>query len=188
MDMADPQVAGLRADAREERDRAWRALYDAHVDRIYRLAFKFGVREGEVEDVTQKIFVIAHERLAEALEVGDVGAWLRGIGVRVISDHHRWWRVRAVKRWLVEDTMTPDAVRGPEQDTSTKQTQARVSEVLERMSPKLREALVLLEMEECAPAEAAATLGVPVNTVRSRGRLAREQFQRIWHERFGEET
>ena len=186
MDMADPLVTGLRATAREERDRAWRDLYDAHVDRIYRLAFKFGVREAEVQDVTQRIFVIAHERLSDALVVDDVGAWLRGIGVRVISDHHRWWRVRAMKRWLVNDTMTPDAVRGPEHDVSTKQTQARVAEVLERMSPKLREALVLLEMQECPPAEVAAITGAPVNTVRSRGRLAREQFQRLWQERFGE--
>lgn len=186
MDMADPLVTGLRAGAREERDRAWRDLFDAHVDRIHRLAFKFGVREAEVEDVTQRIFVIAHERLAEALVVEDVGAWLRGIGVRVIADHHRWWRVRAMKRWLVNDTMTPDAARGPEQDASAKQTQARVADVLERMSPKLREALVLLEMEECAPAEVAQITGAPVNTVRSRARLAREQFQKLWQERFGE--
>jgi RNA polymerase sigma-70 factor (ECF subfamily) len=188
MDMADPLVTGLRASARQERDRAWRDLYDAHVDRIHRLAFKFGVREAEVEDVTQRIFVIAHERLGEVARVDDVGAWLRGIGVRVIADHHRWWRVRAVKRWLVDDAMTPDAARGPEQDASTKQTQLRVAEVLERMSPKLREALVLLEMEDCAPAEVATITGAPVNTVRSRARLAREQFEKIWRERFGDDA
>lgn len=186
--MADPQVTELRASTREDRERAWRALYEAHVDRIYRLAFKFGVREAEVEDVTQRIFVIAHERLAEVERVDDVGAWLRGIGVRVIADHHRWWRVRVVKRWLVSDTMTPEQGRGPEQDASARHTQARVAEVLERMSPKLREALVLLEMEECAPAEVAAITGAPVNTVRSRARLAREQFEKLWRERFGEDA
>lgn len=186
--MAEPQVTELRASTREDRERAWRALYDAHVDRIYRLAFKFGVREAEVEDVTQRIFVIAHERLGELDHVDDVGAWLRGVGVRVIAAHHRWWRVRAVKRWLVNDTMTPEQGRGPEQDASARQTQLRVAEVLERMSPKLREALVLLEMEECSPSEVAALTGTPVNTVRSRARLAREQFEKLWRERYGEDA
>jgi len=48
------------------------------------------------------------------------------------------------------------------------------------MSNKLRDALVLLDIEGVPPHEAAQLLGVPRNTVRSRHILAREEFKRLW--------
>ncbi|HEY3499072.1 MAG TPA: sigma factor-like helix-turn-helix DNA-binding protein, partial [Polyangiaceae bacterium] len=50
----------------------------------------------------------------------------------------------------------------------------------ERMSAKLRDALVLVELEEQTPREAAAILGIPLNTLRSRLLLARRQFEQLF--------
>jgi DNA-directed RNA polymerase specialized sigma24 family protein len=51
------------------------------------------------------------------------------------------------------------------------------------MSIKLRDTLILLDVEGMPPSEAARALGVPRNTMRSRHRLARDEFKRLWMQR-----
>jgi len=174
----------LRSASRAEREAAWRAVYDEHFDNVYRLACRFGVPLADVEDVAQRAFVVAHRRIQEIDEVRNVGAWLRAIVVRVVAEHHRWLRVRRVKQWVLRASAELERaqVRTPERDAAAQQAQAMVARVLSRMSPKLRDVLVLLELEQLDLAETAETLAIPVNTVRSRRRLAREQFQRVWQE------
>lgn len=180
-------VGRLRSASPEERDLAWRALYDAEFARVYRLASRFGVAAAEVEDVAQQVFVIAHRRIADMEQVSNLRGWLRGIAVKVIADHHRWRRVRRIKAWLVEALYSEvDAARSsPGRDAEQAELRERIGEVLRALSPKLRSVLVLADIEECSLAEVAEAVGVPVNTVRSRRRLAREAFQREWERRAG---
>ncbi len=169
------------------RDRVWRALYEDHFDLVYRLACRFGVEHGEAEDIAQRVFVVVHRRRDEVAQVRSLAAWLRAITVRVVAEHRRWRRVRRLKQWLLHatvDAATP-RVATPEGTVAQRQTQEEVRGVLDRMSPKLRDVLVLLDVEECGLDEAAAILRVPVNTVRSRKRLAREAFLKIWRRRHG---
>lgn len=180
MTPAEDPTAGLRAPTRLESDQAWRRLYDEQFARMYRLVCRFGVAPGDAEDVVQQVFVIAHRRIREIDEVRSVAGWLRGITVRVVSDYHRWWRVRRVKQWIVESTSGTAAPATPERETEQAQVQARVNATLQRMTPKLRAVLVLCDIEECSVSEAAEALEIPVNTVRSRRRLARESFQGLW--------
>jgi RNA polymerase sigma-70 factor, ECF subfamily len=177
-----PPADRLRSASTEERDHAWRALYDAEFSRVYRLACRFGVPAAEVEDVTQQVFVVAHRRIAEMEEVSNLRAWLRGIAVKVVADHHRWRRVRRIKAWLVEALyLEADAGRTtPAREAEQAELRERIAEVLRTLSPKLRSVLVLADIEECSLAEVAEAVGAPVNTVRSRRRLAREAFQREW--------
>jgi RNA polymerase sigma-70 factor, ECF subfamily len=179
------EVADLRSLDLSDREGAWRELYAQHFDSIYRLVCRFGVPMTDVEDITQSVFVRAHKRVQEVADVRDVGAWLRGIAVRAVAEHLRWRRVRRVKQWLVRESIEQQASRTPEADAQRAQAEQLVGEVLAEMSTKLRNVLVLLEIEECSLAEAACILGIPQNTVRSRRRLAREQFQRLWTARTG---
>jgi RNA polymerase sigma-70 factor (ECF subfamily) len=174
----------LRSASKPEREAAWRAVYDEHFAGVYRLACRFGVPLADVEDVTQRAFVIAHRRIEEIDEVRNVGAWLRAIVVRVVADHRRWQRVRRVKHWVLRTSAEVAHVQipTPEHEVAAREAQALVARVLSRMSPKLRDVLVLLELEQLELAEAAETLAIPANTVRSRRRLAREQFLRVWRE------
>jgi RNA polymerase sigma-70 factor, ECF subfamily len=184
--MASPVLThALRSASRLERDAAWRAVYDEHFEQVYRLACRFGVPLADVEDVVQRAFVVAHRRIQEIDEVRNVGAWLRAIVVRVVAEHRRWQRVRRLKQWVLRASAELEqsaAARTPERDAAAHEAQALVASVLARMSPKLRDVLVLLELEQLDLAETAETLAIPVNTVRSRRRLAREQFQRLWAE------
>jgi RNA polymerase sigma-70 factor (ECF subfamily) len=188
----EPEIsaAALRSPERARRERAWRSLYEAQFDALYRFVCRFGIPLAEVEDVTQAVFVRAHRRLVEAEEVRDLRAWLRGIAVRVVAEHLRWRRVRRVKEWLLRSTADAASVPPPtpEREVSAHQAQALCAEILAGMSVKLRSVLVLLEIEQCTLEETATILGLPINTVRSRKRLAREQFQRAWASRTGRPT
>ena len=175
------------ADDAARRDVAWRELYDAHFESVYRLSRRLGVQTAEAEDVTQRIFLRARDLLLGSDEILHPLAWLRAITVRVVAEHHRFWRVRRIKAWLLESTLAADAraPRTPAEEADTAQQQRRVAEILAEMSPKLREVLVLAELEECPPSEVAAVLAIPVNTVRSRRLLARKDFHKRWTRRYG---
>src|SRR5215468_9340062 len=180
--IAAPGLAELRSDSTSVRDEAWRVLYDEHFDAIYRLVCRFGVPLSEVEDLTQMVFERAHRRMSDVDEVRHVGVWLRGIAVRVVAEHRRWQRVRRLRQWLLESTTEAALSRAPtpEQMTAAAHVQRRVGAVLDQMSRKLRDVLVLVEIDERSPEEAAEILGIPTNTVRSRRRLARERFRKLW--------
>ncbi len=187
-EMPGDRVPALAAGDRAERERAWRQLFETQHRRVYRLVVRYGVEPSEAEDLVQRTFVIAIRRLPHAGELRDPGAWLRGIAVRVVASHRRWRKVRRAKRWLLHDTdrAARAPVVTPEHHTAAAEEAAAARAVLAQMSGKLRDVLVLCDIQECQPAEAAAILGIPVNTVRSRRRLARQKFLSLWSER-GEE-
>ena len=169
-----------------ERDVVWATLYERHFDDVYRLVRRGGVSAAETDDVTQRVFLRVHALLEHTHEVVYPLAWLRAITLRVVSEHHRFWRLRRLKRWLVERTvaaMPHDAT--PDETMSASEDQQRVALVLGQMSPKLRDVLVLCDLEELDAAEVATILGIPKNTVRSRRMLARDQFERLWSRRYG---
>jgi RNA polymerase sigma-70 factor (ECF subfamily) len=183
----------LSSASKAERDDAWRALYEAQFDKIYGFVYRSGVTPSDVEDVTQKVFVVAYKRFVEvqtspsAPPIENVPAWIRGIAIRVISHHHRYRRLRRLRDWLFytaeEEVASPPPT--PEANAEATEAQRRISEVLSRMSAKLRPVLVLLDLEGVSLEQAALALEIPLNTVRSRRRLAREEFKRLWDQRFG---
>ena len=169
-----------------ERDAVWATLYERHFDDVYRLVRRGGIAPADADDVTQRVFLRVHELLEHTLEVVYPLAWLRAITMRVVSEHHRFWRLRQLKRWLVEMTVreTPQG-SSPDESVNATQDQQRVAAVLAQMSPKLRDVLVLCDLEELDAAEVATILGIPKNTVRSRRLLARDQFARMWSRHYG---
>ena len=181
--LADSGAYDLRAAGDSDRERAWRRFYVAHFDMVYRMICRAGAPLTDAEDLAQKVFVTAHRRVAEGVEVERPGSWLRGIALRVVADHRRWRNVRRVKQWVVESVTKSEPPPPPDQVSEAAATQREVAAVLDKMSGKLRDVLVLTDIEGCKPAEAASILGIPVNTVRSRRRLAREDFERRWTKR-----
>ncbi len=181
---ADPRLGPLRSACDGVRDASWRRLYADEFRRVSRLVGRFGVAAADLEDVTQQVFLAAYRRLGEVADVRDMRAWLRGIAIRTAADHRRWRRVRQVNQWVVEAIYQGQSREGwcPGHDLERTRLERRVDSVLRRMSAKLRPVLVLCEIEEVEPGEAAVILGIPLNTVRSRRRLARQAFERLWRQ------
>ena len=185
--MATNPGDAVHLDARHER--GLRELYEAHVDAIYRLVVYLGCPASEVEDMTQRVFVVACRHLDQGIEVAHPRAWLRGIAVRLHSEHRRFYRVRAAKHWLLKGQAAEriETAIDPESALRAQQARELVNEVLSKMSDKLRQVLVLRDIEGSSLQETADFLGISANTVRSRTRLAREQFQKIWTKKHGEQ-
>src|SRR5689334_7613751 len=72
----------------------FRALYDAHFDFVWRSLRRLGVREPDVLDLAQKVFLTAHLKLAEFEGRSRITTWLFAICQRVASDHRRSAPVR----------------------------------------------------------------------------------------------
>lgn len=190
-EFAVPEIARTSGDAPREAARQsvfWHDVYDCHFDEIHRLVFRSGIPAAETEDVTQTVFLRAFQRADRLRDPSapdyNVRAWLYGIALRVVSEHRRWRRIRRLKAWLLENTMgaVNRAPVTPEDASAAHETQKRVGAVLTKMSSKLRDVLVLRDIDEQSLEETALALGIPENTVRSRLRLARQKFGELWAE------
>jgi RNA polymerase sigma factor (sigma-70 family) len=174
-----PRIPGSNR-ARQGAD--FRVLYRAHFAGVSGFILRFGIDHHDAEDLAQRVFLIAFRQCAREESILHPEAYLRGIALRVIHEHFRWWRVRRAASWVVEHSwagrVTDDF--SPERNAATSESLQLVRQVLHQMSDKLRDTLVLLDVDDLSPREAADMLGVPLNTLRSRRALAREQFKRLW--------
>lgn len=159
---------------------AFRALYDAHVDFVWRNLRRLGVAEADVDDRTQEVFVVAHRRLADFEERGHgPRAWLYQIVLRIASESRRH------RRRHPEDADGGAAeafLRGtsdPQADCETREALSRLDAALAQLDDDKRAVLVLHDVEEMTAPEIAEALGAPLNTVYSRLRLARLRLDEI---------
>jgi len=128
-------------------------------------------------DAGQKVFLVAHRRLAMFDGRSTVKTWLCGIALRVASDYRRSAIVR--REVLVGETPS-GASREADQLRRLEERErvAVLDDVLSEMPMEQRVVFVLFELEEMSGEEIAALLGVPEGTVRSRLRLARRVFSK----------
>lgn len=157
-------------------------LYSKHFYEVMTFVLRFGLNHYDAEDLTQRVFMVALRRCEEREPLVEPRQWLRAVALRLIHQHFRWWRVRQAAIWLVMQTWAGADKNdvSPERETSASESLREVRDVLGRMSTKLRDTLVLLDIDGTPPREAAELLGIPRNTMRSRHRLARSQFKRLW--------
>ena len=136
-----------------------------------------GVSERDAMDAGQKVFLVAHRRLAMFDGRSTVKTWLCGIALRVASDYRRSAIVR--REALVGETPS-GASREADQLRRLEERErvAVLDDVLSEMPMEQRVVFVLFELEEMSGEEIAALLGVPEGTVRSRLRLARRVFSK----------
>lgn len=150
-------------------------LYQQHFDFVWKCARAFGTTPHEIDDVVQDVFIVLQRRFGDLREDAVVRSWIYGITRRVVSSHRRG-RERASRASVEIDTLKSS---GPSPLAATEHgMQVRLLlTLLERLDERKREVFVLSEILELSGREIAETLGVPMNTVYSRLRAAREEFE-----------
>jgi RNA polymerase sigma-70 factor (ECF subfamily) len=149
-------------------------LFAAEAPRVWRALRRFGVREADLEDVCQEVFVVVHQRWAEFRGDSSLRTWIYGIALRKALAHRRSAYARRTA------ALGPDhePAVAPEQQRSLERTHAR--EVLQAMLDKLdddqREVFVLFELEQLTMSEVAFAIGVPLQTAYSRLYAARQRL------------
>jgi RNA polymerase sigma-70 factor (ECF subfamily) len=162
----------------EARVRSFRDLYDTHVAFVWRNLRRLGVPESEADDRAQEVFVVAYRRYREFEERGHgPRAWLFQIALRVASGARRHRRrhpeVPDGGQAMSQETIPPPQVDAVER----RQALDRLDAALATIDMGRRAVLVLHEIEEMTAPEIAQVLGIPLNTVYSRLRVARMELE-----------
>ena len=154
-----------------------RTLFECHYGSIWRLLRRLGVRQAHLDDAAQEVFWVAARRLADIVP-GSEHSFLYGVALRVASTETR----REAAMPLCEPEHLPrlvDPRPSPEEQLQDRQSRKILDEVLSCLSMELRTVLVLHELEEIEVRQIAQIVGIPVGTVSSRLRRAREEFSAI---------
>jgi RNA polymerase sigma-70 factor, ECF subfamily len=159
-------VEVVRAMARGDRA-ALAELYDRYATAMLALAGRIAGRGAEAEDIVHDVFLEAWRHSAEYDEGrGSVKAWLL-LRTRSRSlDLQKSARVSKQARGLPEDWLAE--LCAPGSDAAAGPDQARVREVLMRLTSEQREVLLLGYFEGLSSSEMAERVGVPLGTVKSR--------------------
>jgi RNA polymerase sigma-70 factor (ECF subfamily) len=174
LDAAAPAAAQHAAE-----ELTFAAVYEEHFPFVWRSVRRLGVSGSVVDDIVQEIFVIVHRRLGSFEARSSVKTWLFGIVRRVVRDHRR--TLRRKSPWGagaadVEAVAAADA-QGPHEQAAQAEAARVLHEVLDELDDEKREVFVLAELEQMTAPEIAAAVSVPLNTVYSRLRIARQEFE-----------
>ncbi len=152
-------------------------VYRTHVRFVWRSLRRLGVPERDVFDAAQEVFVVVHRKLPEFEGRSRLARWIFSICLRVASDRRRSAHAR---REVLDSDAMPEpadpATAGSQ--IESREILAQLQSALEPMPMEQRAVFVLFELEEMTGAEIAEMLEVPVATVHSRLRLARDTFRR----------
>lgn len=153
---------------------AFHSLYQQEFDFVWNVVRRLGVAERDLPDVVHDVFVVVYRRLPTYDPSRPLRPWLFGIAFRVHSAHRR--RAREGPRTDQE----PDTLQGnapaPDERLIQDQQRALVHVILGELAPERRAVLIAHELEGLPMAALADELDVPVKTLYSRLRAAREDF------------
>jgi RNA polymerase sigma-70 factor, ECF subfamily len=150
-------------------------VYEAHVDFVWRSARSLGVREANIDDVVQEVFVVVQRRLAEFEGRSDIKTWLFGITRRVVRAHIRQLVRSRAQTETSADLVDPNAPCA-ESQLATLEGARLLYALLEELDPDLREVFVLSELEEMSGPAIAEALELELSNVYARVRRARLAF------------
>lgn len=154
-------------------------LFAVEGPRVLRVLRRLGVREADMEDVCQEVFIVVHRRAGEFRGASSVRTWIYGIALRCALGYRRRKHVRDGVV-LVEEPAVP-----PEQPDELERVRARrvLQAALDKLAEGPRVVFVLYELEQLSMREVAHTLEVPLATAYSRLHAARaalrDEFARL---------
>ena len=154
---------------------AERQLYEAHVERVFRLAYRMTGDTTQAEDLTQDTFIRAFDRLADFRSDGAFGGWLHRVATSVIlTALQKRKRLQNVES-LREDMTTVSGL-GKAEDPDLRRT---LNRAVARLDDSHRMVFVMHDMEGFTHQEIAMAMGTPVGTAKARLSRARQKLRDI---------
>ena len=169
---------------------AWTELVKAHHRRVYALCYRFTGSAHDAEDLTQDVFLKVYGNLAAFdLTRGSFQTWITTLARNLLVDHFRRTKQQRATDsmdagWDETDDLTLSmrlAAEGPTQHdrAAQKEIAKMVQEALTRISPELREAVILRDLQDMDYKEIAQVLRIPEGTVKSRISRGRAELARL---------
>ena len=163
----------------EERALTFKEVYDEHFRFVWRSLRRLGVAESDVADAAQDVFLVVHRRLSEFEGRSKVTTWLYGISYRVARDRKRLAHVR--RRADGDDGELDDHADDRVDiaaEAERRQGLALLEGILDELPIEQRAVFTLFELDGVGGEGIAEMLEIPLGTVYSRLRIAREQFKK----------
>ena len=170
---------------------AWEEIVRTHNRRIYNICYRFTGSQDDAEDLTQEVFIRIYKTLKSYdLERGAFTTWVTTMTRNLLVDHFRKSKQDRMTDSMDaspaadEDAPTlgdqiQDEKPRPDAAVETQQKQKMVQEALKKLSPELREAVILRDLQDMDYREIADALKVPEGTVKSRINRGRTELARL---------
>jgi len=170
---------------------AWEDIVRAYNRRIYNLCYRFTNSPDNAEDLTQEVFIKVYRTLASYdVEKGAFTTWVTTLTRNLLVDHFRRSRMDRLTesidagRTEEDDSVSlserlPDRGPSPADRLASQETQKMVQRALARISPDLREAVILRDLQDMDYKEISKVLRVPEGTVKSRINRGRTELARL---------
>jgi len=170
---------------------AWEEIVRQNSRRIYNLCFRFTGRAEDAEDLSQEAFIRVYRNLGSYRpEQGSLLTWISSLTRNLLIDHYRRTRYQRLTDSIDDDEAAPghdlpSRERGPDQSVWSREVRDHVQEALTRLSPELREAVILRDLQDMDYKEIALALHLPEGTVKSRINRGRIELARVLKKRMG---
>jgi RNA polymerase sigma-70 factor, ECF subfamily len=168
-------------------DTAWEQFVRVYTRQVYALCYRFTGSGAEAQDLTQEVFLRVFRTLKSFRSAeGSLGTWLTRLTRNLLIDHYRRSRQERVTD-PIEDRLpvleeSGPAVR-PDRALAGREASELLQRALQKLSPDLREAVILRDLQEMEYREIAQALGIPEGTVKSRINRGRTELGRLLRNR-----
>ena len=152
---------------------AWEDLVKVHTRRVYAICYRFTGSDQEAQDLTQEVFLRVFRSLKSfRAGEGSFAVWLARLSRNLLIDHYRRTKLDRATDSIEEQLPMLEEKTAMISRTDGLVAGREASELLQgalqKLSPELRETVILRDLEELEYREIAQVLNVPEGTVKSR--------------------
>lgn len=169
---------------------AWADLVREHHRRVYGLCYRFTGNAADAEDLTQDVFLKIYSNLTSFdVARGSLQVWITTMTRNLLVDNFRRTRNQRATGSLDEGWGETEELRpvdrlmaagpSPHESAAQKELAKMVQGALAKVSPELREAVILRDLQDMDYKEIAQVLGIPEGTVKSRISRGRAELARL---------
>jgi len=165
---------------------AWEQFVRLHTRQVYALCYRFTGSGQQAQDLTQEVFLRVFRTLKSFRSTeGSLGTWLARLTRNLLIDHYRRSRQERVTDSIEERLPMMEEAGGapPDQALAGREASEVLQRALQKLSPDLREAVILRDLEEMEYREIAQVLEIPEGTVKSRINRGRAELGRLLRNR-----
>ncbi len=170
---------------------AWQQIVESQHRRVYSLCYRFTGSPNNADDLTQDVFLKVYRSLKTFdADRGNFQSWLTALTRNLLVDHFRRTRAEQTTYSLDAGWDQPDGMASPAERVETheldplqrsinRELQTLVQKALLKVSPELREAVILRDLKDMDYKEIAEVLRIPEGTVKSRISRGRMELARL---------
>jgi RNA polymerase sigma-70 factor (ECF subfamily) len=164
-------------------DRAWEQLVKMHTRLVYSACYRFTGRADDARDLTQDVFIKVFRNLHSFdADAGSFKTWLVRLTRNLLIDNYRKTKKHQALDPLDDQAYALEETSGlgGQADRTLRRREAGelLQAGLERLSPELREAVILRDIQQLEYREIGQALKIPDGTVKSRINRGRRELAR----------